>query len=399
LKYLEDGSDIKIGLGTVTYMDFANSKRCIESANLESPLSPDVWFWIDGPYSGFKFAKRDTPDKSDDGSREYLETIGKVILTDFKGPQPDKRNCYVKLAKDHYCDCLIIIDSDEYFHPGYRDWKSFRRALASTINRYDPDGIGDIFGLQIYISKDYVKGRNNLEKEIWKTYPRVWHRPENMEYYGGVHWYVRHIDKAIAEKDSVVKWNLKASIYEGIRMTTDSNLRDYNYLEARDRWASWQLAKENRITIRGLNVNSVDDAQLGIIDDRHAWFRPLILITQGRDLPLFLESVENELADYDKLWMKYFSSEDAYIKGRKEFLENKEYTHLIILSDDLIVTKKDIETLTKDIVEVGYSIISGWCNMGKYFPDLSNISIETVTFNHGKDWAIKDYKIANIAEL
>jgi len=59
----------------------------------------------------------------------------------------------------------------------------------------------------------------------------------------------------------------------------------------------------------------------------------------------------------DKLWIKYYGQEEAYKTARQYFLEHKEYTHLIIHPDDLLVTPLNLEYLLidRDIV------INGWC--------------------------------------
>lgn len=84
--------------------------------------------------------------------------------------------------------------------------------------------------------------------------------------------------------------------------------------------------------------------------------KPLIFIPSPRDLPEFKDSVDK--LKFDKLWVKYYDQESAYQVGRNWFLEH-EYTHFVILPDDLIVKQEDIERL------VDYNITSGWCVHGK----------------------------------
>jgi hypothetical protein len=87
---------------------------------------------------------------------------------------------------------------------------------------------------------------------------------------------------------------------------------------------------------------------------------PLIFIPSARDLREFYDAT-NKLP-YDKLWVKYYPQYEAYVVARWTFLNNpKNYTHLVIVPDDLIVTQDVIERLLEhpDIV------ISGWCVHGK----------------------------------
>ncbi len=83
-----------------------------------------------------------------------------------------------------------------------------------------------------------------------------------------------------------------------------------------------------------------------------------MFIPSARDLPEFKEATDK--LKFDKLWVKYYPQEEAYTVGRNWFLKHKEeFTHFVILPDDLIVKQEDIERLLKDVV------ISGWCIHGK----------------------------------
>lgn len=392
--YRPDGSDIKIALATVFYQERKNLQRLVESASLDDPFSPDVWFMVDGPFIGFKFAKKKTPNKSDDGSREYLLTIGKVILDDYAGLQNEKRMRYVNLAVKHECDVMIIVDADEYFHPEYTDWKSFRRSLASVISRYDTEHEGTIFNLQMWIKKDYIKGRNVVDKEDWKTYPRVWHKPENVEYFGGIHWYTRHRKK----KTKIII--TKVTIYGGLRLATDSLLRKYDFMEARDRWAEWQLNKETKLQGQP-HLENIMDEGLGSQEDRRRAIRPLMAITQGRDIQQFLGNMKEQFQDVDKLWLKYYTADQAYKKARDLFLKNTHYTHLVLMSDDLLASKANYDLLIDDIVKNGYQVISGWCNFDitKERKKWSNIMLHTLPPEIPHTATLKEYEFATFEEI
>jgi len=60
----------------------------------------------------------------------------------------------------------------------------------------------------------------------------------------------------------------------------------------------------------------------------------------------------------------------AYELARQWVLNNEEYTHLVILPDDLICTQEQIEKL----LTYGLSVVSGWCNVDKVH-DWANISM------------------------
>lgn len=86
--------------------------------------------------------------------------------------------------------------------------------------------------------------------------------------------------------------------------------------------------------------------------------KPLLCVFKPRDIPQFDESLKD--LPYDKLWLKYIPMEEARNKARSYFLEHREYTHLVILTDDLITTSETLSLLAQNTQH--YNIISGWAN-------------------------------------
>ena len=76
-----------------------------------------------------------------------------------------------------------------------------------------------------------------------------------------------------------------------------------------------------------------------------------------RDLTEFAEATAK--IHCDKLWYKYYPQTDAYVFGRIWFLRHPEYTHFVILPDDLIITEDNFTTLKEDAEK--YDVVSGWC--------------------------------------
>lgn len=87
--------------------------------------------------------------------------------------------------------------------------------------------------------------------------------------------------------------------------------------------------------------------------------KPLIFVPSPRNI----EDVEDciDLLPYDKLWVKYYPEAEAYETARNWFRQHKEYTHLVIHPDDLLVKTSDMETLIQDIEEFNFGVINGWC--------------------------------------
>jgi hypothetical protein len=89
----------------------------------------------------------------------------------------------------------------------------------------------------------------------------------------------------------------------------------------------------------------------------------LLVILKFRELPQFREAVKD--LKIDKLWIKWYgqiTKPDAYSVAREEFLKRTEYTHLLLLTDDVIIQQKDIDQLIQDYEDTGCDVISGWFN-------------------------------------
>jgi hypothetical protein len=83
---------------------------------------------------------------------------------------------------------------------------------------------------------------------------------------------------------------------------------------------------------------------------------PLLVIFQPREIPVFLNTVSK--IKVDKLYVKFHAEEEAYRKARDWFLSH-DYTHFIILPDDLLITQADLDQLVEDAKS--YDVISGYC--------------------------------------
>jgi hypothetical protein len=116
----------------------------------------------------------------------------------------------------------------------------------------------------------------------------------------------------------------------------------------------------------------------------------LVFIPSPRDIAEFKDSV-SKLSKYDRYWVKYYPEADAYSRARKFFLGNN-YSHLVILPDDLVVTEKQIDSLIQDINDKDYAVISGITNVdirqinwGKYCISRNLPRIDVLT-EQSYDW-------------
>jgi hypothetical protein len=88
----------------------------------------------------------------------------------------------------------------------------------------------------------------------------------------------------------------------------------------------------------------------------------LLCILNPRTIPEVLHLFE-KIKGYDKLWLKNMNQVMAYHQLRLWFLEHTEYTHLIILLDDVLITQEEFDILRLDVEEGDYPVIGGIGNV------------------------------------
>ncbi len=88
---------------------------------------------------------------------------------------------------------------------------------------------------------------------------------------------------------------------------------------------------------------------------------PLIGIPSPRDIPEFKQHIDQ--LKIDKLWLKYYKELDACLRMQRYFLKHPEYTHLIVIPDDLIVKQYDLTRLLVALHRHDYAVLSGICNV------------------------------------
>lgn len=90
---------------------------------------------------------------------------------------------------------------------------------------------------------------------------------------------------------------------------------------------------------------------------------PLLCILNPREIPEALHMIK-KIKGYDKLWAKYYDGEFyAYRALRNWFLEHKEYTHMILLIDDVLATQKDFDILYSDVMSMDLPVLAATCNV------------------------------------
>lgn len=96
-----------------------------------------------------------------------------------------------------------------------------------------------------------------------------------------------------------------------------------------------------------------------------------------RDIPEFLEAIGK--IEEDRFFCKYMPEKFAYDTIYDVFSTHKEYTHLVIWPDDLIVTPEQFDLLKRDARNY-YPVIGGYFN--RNWQDRELMSVVTAHPNH-----------------
>ncbi|MEM4067264.1 MAG: hypothetical protein QXV17_10455 [Candidatus Micrarchaeaceae archaeon] len=100
--------------------------------------------------------------------------------------------------------------------------------------------------------------------------------------------------------------------------------------------------------------------------------KPLIVTCSVRNLYPYTYWL-NHLNKYDRLIIKGYEHLDALNKAKAFFLDG-DYTHFIIVAEDVLVKQDDIDLLLDDVYKENYDIIAGYSNFD-FYHDWSNISL------------------------
>lgn len=241
---------MKIAVGVSGY----NSRK--EIPRLLDPIYKHVDLVIcgDGKYELFE-----GEDYSSDGWLEYCEkTYHNTITYKYAGKQTDKRQKYLDIAGEQNCDYLIVMDTDDYIHPEHQDWNQFYKELEqkSKWTFPEPDGIIEpqIFWMLAWIpsSDQWQRAHNKVKSNSWKKYVRIHKNPGQQRY--SYHSHFQWSPKSITDYQ-IAKWEVtnknEPTTYgescpylfrpfmaiDGIRFTTNSQLRTTDQLSTRENWA------------------------------------------------------------------------------------------------------------------------------------------------------------------
>jgi len=129
----------------------------------------------------------------------------------------EKRQIYLDLCEEFGVDTLIIIDSDEYFHPE-SDWSAFIEERKRVCNDRD----------HLYNIKNYTEIDRLL---LPLDQPRLIHFPNQIHYLNGHHYQlaINGTDEAITAKDTLYS----------VKLCHDPHLRSQERKDKHDEYIKW----------------------------------------------------------------------------------------------------------------------------------------------------------------
>jgi len=114
---------------------------------------------------------------------------------------------------------------------------------------------------------------------------------------------------------------------------------------------------------------------------------PILVIFSPRDID-FVKEAYNKIDFIDKVWFKYYIKKDVIVECFKFLRKHPEYTHIMLCSDDVVISPYMIKRLLKNVLEYDFPAISGCCNYCDMYLHKS----------HDCSWCIKneDHPLINV---
>lgn len=176
--------------------------------------------------------------------------------------------------------------------------------------------------------------------------------------------------------------NLKTIEIKGVTFNIPNPVEDF----LQRAYGNWKVPVHGWSNLAGgkeiIQASSFDNnliQELGV--------HPLFAIMSPRDIKFVKEGLDK--IDYiDKIFVKYFNAVDALKKMYEYFLAHKEYTHIIIHSDDAVPNYEYIAMLIADVKKYRFKSLSGIVLMD-YFTQDNRVSV-TIKPVYGLHYLVRD---------
>jgi hypothetical protein len=222
----------KLAAGVIFYNDAKGLERLLSSIH----EGVDLIICVDGRFPQFPAST----DLSSDGSRDIARSYDNVLLIDFAASEHEKRSKYLAVCEKEKVDYLLIVDTDEYAEEG-ADWQAFRHNMVQAAE-VKHQGLYNVFAVLMEInSQEYQKTVQDKPYTVWTKdnmtgieygyYPRLWYRPEQMEYNQGTHYLFRN--KNPKNRLHFQETNPAIEIINGVRFLHRNTYRSQDALQAR----------------------------------------------------------------------------------------------------------------------------------------------------------------------
>jgi hypothetical protein len=202
-------------------------------------VCPHVWkvYLVNGRYKEFKYDL----DYSVEGTTQlFKQRYPNVEVVNCCATQLVKRQIYLEMAGEDKCDYLLVMDSDDFVHPDFRDWAGFYRELEQV---YDEEEL--LYFLWFWISKDWQCSANPVTMETWQKYIRIHKRPRDQKYHMNHYTWRLKDDYSVNLNSLLCKKTLGS-----IKLTCDSLYRDEDFLKRKADWEqSDYLQEQSRIWV------------------------------------------------------------------------------------------------------------------------------------------------------
>lgn len=117
---------------------------------------------------------------------------------------------------------------------------------------------------------------------------------------------------------------------------------------------------------------------------------PVLIYFNPKNLPRVIEEF-NKIDNIDKILFSYFGYPEVIAKAKAWLITHKKYTHVMIASNDVVVTKKNIQRMLD--VSKSFDVISGVMNVDfndfRFFNVCLEIPIKNIDYKEYK-WIKKE---------
>lgn len=204
---------LRIGIGLAFYEDCDSLKRMLDSCK---PYPIDMIIAVDGRYKGYGSKTGISSQKCIDLFKSSKLPYDLIIVKDKD--QNEKRQVYMDAAKKHDIDCLIVMDSDEYFINDKTNWDLFIEDLQEKITN-NAHTFRQAYTIPVYMTD---KGVQRMPEDYFENLPRLFHKPSTLQYVDD-HFSIRN------KKTGVLTTVQGNTLLNHIAMGHDHSLRSDDY--------------------------------------------------------------------------------------------------------------------------------------------------------------------------